>query len=297
MAIGWHLDGRVSAVVGTHTHVQTADERVLPRGTAFLCDAGMTGGFDSVIGMDRDAALRRFLTLLPERLTPGRRRPAAQRRAGRASIPRPAARSRSSGCRSRTRPRRPSARRRRAPAARRRAGGRGALAARAEVAAAARTAASSRRWRWSRSARTRPRRSTSSARRRRAPRSASRCGASRSPAGTDTARRGRARARARRRSATCTASWCSCRSRRPPRRRRCSRRSRPSKDVDGFHPGQRRTARRRPAGLRALHAARHPRAAALLTRSRSPAATPWCSAAATSSAARSRRCCRARAST
>jgi metallophosphoesterase (TIGR00282 family) len=70
MALGWHLDGRVSAVIGTHTHVQTADERVLPRGTAFLGDAGMTGGFDSVIGMDREAALRRFLTLRPERLTP-----------------------------------------------------------------------------------------------------------------------------------------------------------------------------------------------------------------------------------
>ena len=70
VAMGWHLDGRVAAVVGTHTHVQTADERVLPGGTAFLCDAGMTGGFDSVIGMDREAALGRFLTLLPQRLTP-----------------------------------------------------------------------------------------------------------------------------------------------------------------------------------------------------------------------------------
>ena len=70
VALGWHLDGRVSAVVGTHTHVQTADERVLPGGTAFLCDAGMTGGFDSVIGMDRHGALSRFLTLLPQRLSP-----------------------------------------------------------------------------------------------------------------------------------------------------------------------------------------------------------------------------------
>jgi metallophosphoesterase (TIGR00282 family) len=70
VALGWHLDGRASAVVGTHTHVQTADDRVLPNGTAFLSDAGMTGGFDSVIGMDRTAALRRFLTLLPERLQP-----------------------------------------------------------------------------------------------------------------------------------------------------------------------------------------------------------------------------------
>jgi|GEM_PF-19974 len=70
IALGWHLDGRATLVVGTHTHVQTADERILPGGTACLTDAGMTGGFDSVIGMDRRAALRRFLTLLPERLQP-----------------------------------------------------------------------------------------------------------------------------------------------------------------------------------------------------------------------------------
>ena len=70
VAMGWHLDGRATVLVGTHTHVQTADERVLPGGTAFLCDAGMTGGFESVIGMDRKAALARFLTLLPQRLTP-----------------------------------------------------------------------------------------------------------------------------------------------------------------------------------------------------------------------------------
>jgi 2',3'-cyclic-nucleotide 2'-phosphodiesterase len=69
-AMAWHLDGRVTAVIGTHTHVQTADETILPNGTAFVCDAGMTGGFDSVIGMDRHVAVRRFLTLLPERLTP-----------------------------------------------------------------------------------------------------------------------------------------------------------------------------------------------------------------------------------
>lgn len=70
VAMGWHLDGRASAMVGTHTHVQTADDRVLPKGTAFLTDAGMTGGFDSVIGMDRNAALKRFLTSMPERLQP-----------------------------------------------------------------------------------------------------------------------------------------------------------------------------------------------------------------------------------
>lgn len=67
-ALGWYLDGRVSAVVGTHTHVQTADERILPEGTAFITDAGMTGPRDSVIGMGRDGALQRFLTLLPGRL-------------------------------------------------------------------------------------------------------------------------------------------------------------------------------------------------------------------------------------
>ncbi len=70
VALGWHLDGRASAVIGTHTHVQTADERILPGGTACLSDAGMTGGFESVIGMEREAAIRRFLTLMPERFTP-----------------------------------------------------------------------------------------------------------------------------------------------------------------------------------------------------------------------------------
>jgi len=70
VALSWHLDGRVSAVIGTHTHTQTADERILAGGTACLTDAGMTGGFDSVIGMDREGALYRFLTLLPQRLSP-----------------------------------------------------------------------------------------------------------------------------------------------------------------------------------------------------------------------------------
>jgi 2',3'-cyclic-nucleotide 2'-phosphodiesterase len=65
IAMGWHLDGKVTAVVGTHTHVQTADERVLPRGTAYLTDVGMTGPHDSIIGVEIDAALSRFLTALP----------------------------------------------------------------------------------------------------------------------------------------------------------------------------------------------------------------------------------------
>jgi metallophosphoesterase (TIGR00282 family) len=67
VAMGWHLDGRVTAVVGTHTHVQTADDRILPRGTAYLTDAGMTGPHDSVIGVDRSAIIQRFLTGLPQR--------------------------------------------------------------------------------------------------------------------------------------------------------------------------------------------------------------------------------------
>ena len=66
-ALAWYLDGRVSAVVGTHTHVQTADERVLPGGTAFITDVGMTGPRDSIIGMGREEVLQRFLTALPAR--------------------------------------------------------------------------------------------------------------------------------------------------------------------------------------------------------------------------------------
>ena len=67
IAMGWHLDGKVTAVVGTHTHVQTADERVLPKGTAYLTDAGMTGPHDSIIGVEIEPALGRFLTGLPSR--------------------------------------------------------------------------------------------------------------------------------------------------------------------------------------------------------------------------------------
>jgi metallophosphoesterase (TIGR00282 family) len=67
IALGWYLDGRVSAVIGSHTHVQTADERILPHGTAYITDAGMTGPFDSVIGMEKQAAIRRFLTQIPVR--------------------------------------------------------------------------------------------------------------------------------------------------------------------------------------------------------------------------------------
>jgi len=66
-AIGHHLDGLVSAVVGTHTHVPTCDHRVLPKGTAYCTDLGMTGPYDSVIGVEKDAVLRRFLTGMPSR--------------------------------------------------------------------------------------------------------------------------------------------------------------------------------------------------------------------------------------
>src|SRR5215210_114036 len=67
IAMGWHLDGKVTALVGTHTHVQTADERILPKGTAYLTDVGMTGPHDSVIGVEVQAALGRFLTGMPAR--------------------------------------------------------------------------------------------------------------------------------------------------------------------------------------------------------------------------------------
>jgi len=63
--MGWHLDGKVTAMVGTHTHVQTADDRILPRGTAYLTDVGMTGPHDSIIGVEIEAALGKFLTALP----------------------------------------------------------------------------------------------------------------------------------------------------------------------------------------------------------------------------------------
>jgi len=66
-AMGWHLDGRVSAVVGTHTHVPTADERILPNGTAYITDVGMTGPHDSVIGMEKGPIIKRFLDGLPAR--------------------------------------------------------------------------------------------------------------------------------------------------------------------------------------------------------------------------------------
>ena len=70
IAMGWHLDGRVTAVIGTHTHVQTADERILPGGTAYLTDAGMTGPHDSIIGMEKEPSLARFLNGMPAKFEP-----------------------------------------------------------------------------------------------------------------------------------------------------------------------------------------------------------------------------------
>lgn len=66
-AMGWFLDGKVSAVVGTHTHVQTNDGRILPGGTAFLSDVGMTGPYDGILGMKKEAIIEKFLTALPQR--------------------------------------------------------------------------------------------------------------------------------------------------------------------------------------------------------------------------------------
>lgn len=65
IALGWFLDGKVSAVIGTHTHVQTADESILPGGTAYITDVGMTGAHDSVIGIKKELAIKRFLTHMP----------------------------------------------------------------------------------------------------------------------------------------------------------------------------------------------------------------------------------------
>lgn len=66
-ALGWFLDGKVSVVFGTHTHVQTCDERILPGGTGYITDLGMTGPYNSIIGVDKDMVLRKFTTLIPEK--------------------------------------------------------------------------------------------------------------------------------------------------------------------------------------------------------------------------------------
>ena len=72
MALGWYLDGRVSAVVGTHTHIPTADTRILPGGTAYQTDCGMTGPYDSVIGVEKEPILQKFLTAMPVKMEPAK---------------------------------------------------------------------------------------------------------------------------------------------------------------------------------------------------------------------------------
>ena len=78
VAMGWYLDGRVSAVVGTHTHVPTADARLLPKGTAFVTDTGMCGPRDSIIGVNVEPVVRKFLTGMPARFTVAEKSPAVQ---------------------------------------------------------------------------------------------------------------------------------------------------------------------------------------------------------------------------
>ncbi len=75
MAFSWFLDGKVSAVIGTHTHIPTADERILPQGTAYISDVGMTGSYNSVIGMKVEGSLSRFLTGIPSRFESAKESP------------------------------------------------------------------------------------------------------------------------------------------------------------------------------------------------------------------------------
>jgi hypothetical protein len=75
VAMAWYLDGRVAAVFGTHTHVPTADQRVLPKGTAFVCDVGMCGPRDSIIGVEPEPVLQKFLTGMPARFSVAERSP------------------------------------------------------------------------------------------------------------------------------------------------------------------------------------------------------------------------------
>src|SRR6202789_3792011 len=75
ISLGWYLDGRVTAVVGTHTHVPTADERVLPNGTAYITDVGMSGPYDSVIGVEKELVLQRFLSGMPGKFEPAKGNP------------------------------------------------------------------------------------------------------------------------------------------------------------------------------------------------------------------------------
>lgn len=67
LALGWYLDGRVTAVFGTHTHVQTSDERLLPKGTGYITDVGMTGPYNSILGVDKDIVVKKFITMMPSK--------------------------------------------------------------------------------------------------------------------------------------------------------------------------------------------------------------------------------------
>jgi metallophosphoesterase (TIGR00282 family) len=75
VALGWYLDGRITALLGTHTHVPTADERILPNGTAYQTDVGMSGPYDSVIGVEKELVLARFLTGMPGKFEPAKGNP------------------------------------------------------------------------------------------------------------------------------------------------------------------------------------------------------------------------------
>ncbi|MCU1226557.1 MAG: hypothetical protein JWQ42_4650 [Edaphobacter sp.] len=75
VALGWYLDGRITALIGTHTHIPTADERILPSGTAYQTDVGMSGPYDSVIGVEKELVLARFLTGMPGKFEPARGNP------------------------------------------------------------------------------------------------------------------------------------------------------------------------------------------------------------------------------
>jgi hypothetical protein len=75
VALGWYLDGRITALLGTHTHIPTADERVLPQGTAYQTDVGMSGPYDSVIGVEKELVLARFLTGMPGKFEPAKGNP------------------------------------------------------------------------------------------------------------------------------------------------------------------------------------------------------------------------------
>ena len=72
VAMGWHLDGRVTGMVGTHTHIPTADTRILPKGTAYQTDCGMTGPYDSVIGVEKEMVVQKFITSMPVRMEAAR---------------------------------------------------------------------------------------------------------------------------------------------------------------------------------------------------------------------------------